>query len=302
MTEQTANIESIEPRRMSQVGFKAIVRALLKHKLSRVGLVIIILLFSMAIFAPLLAPYNPNEQDLYHVLQGPSKKHWLGTDNVGRDLLSRVIYGARISMSASVIATAFSAAIGVILGLIAGYRGGWVDQIIMRLTDTFMVIPGLVFVLVMASALGPGIKNVIIAIILFTWPGFARIIRGQVLSVRELPYVEAARASGSSGMRIMFKHLLPNSIAPIIVAAAISLGMAVGIEAGAAFLGVGVQPPTPSWGKALRVGYSYLERVPLFSIAPGVLITAAVLAFTLVGDGLRDALDPRLRGEGKTIK
>jgi len=298
----TATMEGTEPRRLSQVGFKAIVRALLKHKLSRVGLVIIVLLFSMAIFAPVLAPYHPNEQDLYSVLQGPTKKHWLGTDNVGRDLLSRVIYGARLSMSVGVVATAFSATIGVIVGLIAGYKGGWIDQIIMRITDTFMVIPGLVFVLVMASALGPGIKNVVIAIILFTWPGFARIIRGQVLSVRELPYVEAARASGSSGLRIMFKHLLPNSLAPVIVASALSLGAAVGIEAGAAFLGVGVQPPTASWGKALRTGYSYLERVPLFSIAPGLLITAAVLSFTLVGDGLRDALDPRLRGEGKKIK
>ncbi|MBW2060285.1 MAG: ABC transporter permease [Deltaproteobacteria bacterium] len=297
-----STLEGVEPRRLSQVGFRAIVRALLKHKLSRVGLVIIVLLFLMAIFAPLLAPYHPNEQDLYNVLQGPSKKHWLGTDNVGRDLLSRVIYGARLSMSVSVIATAFSAAIGVIVGLIAGYRGGVIDQVIMRITDTFMVIPGLVFVLIMASALGPGIKNVVIAIILFTWPGFARIIRGQVLSVRELPYVEAARASGSSGVRIMFKHLLPNSLAPVIVASALSLGMAVGIEAGAAFLGVGVQPPTPSWGKALRTGYSYLERVPLFSFAPGLLITLAVLSFTLVGDGLRDALDPRLRGEGKKIK
>ncbi|MBW2086612.1 MAG: ABC transporter permease, partial [Deltaproteobacteria bacterium] len=296
-----STLEGVEPRRLSQVGFRAIVRALLKHKLSRVGLVIIVLLFLMAIFAPLLAPYHPNEQDLYNVLQGPSKKHWLGTDNVGRDLLSRVIYGARLSMSVSVIATAFSAAIGVIVGLIAGYRGGVIDQVIMRITDTFMVIPGLVFVLIMASALGPGIKNVVIAIILFTWPGFARIIRGQVLSVRELPYVEAARASGSSGVRIMFKHLLPNSLAPVIVASALSLGMAVGIEAGAAFLGVGVQPPTPSWGKALRTGYSYLERVPLFSFAPGLLITLAVLSFTLVGDGLRDALDPRLRGEGKKI-
>jgi len=298
----TATMEGTELRRLSQVGFKAIVRALLKHKLSRVGLVIIVLLFSMAIFAPVLAPYHPNEQDLYSVLQGPTKKHWLGTDNVGRDLLSRVIYGARLSMSVGVVATAFSATIGVIVGLIAGYKGGWIDQIIMRITDTFMVIPGLVFVLVMASALGPGIKNVVIAIILFTWPGFARIIRGQVLSVRELPYVEAARASGSSGLRIMFKHLLPNSLAPVIVASALSLGAAVGIEAGAAFLGVGVQPPTASWGKALRTGYSYLERVPLFSIAPGLLITAAVLSFTLVGDGLRDALDPRLRGEGKKIK
>ena len=291
-----------EERRTSQVGFKALVRTLLRHKVSRFGLICISLLILMAILAPVLAPYHYNDQDLYNVLKGPSKKHWLGTDNVGRDLLSRILYGARVSMTVATFATLGAIALGVIIGLIAGFKGGIVDNVIMRTTDTFMVFPGLIFVLIMAAALGPGIKNVIIAIILFGWTGSARIIRGQVFTVREEPYVEAAKAAGASEWRVMFKHVLPNSIAPMIVVTALAMGGAVGMEAGAAFLGIGVQPPTPSWGRALRTGYTYLERVPLFSIAPGALITLAILSFTLVGDGLRDALDPRIRGEGKKIK
>ena len=291
--------EQLEPRRKSQVGFWAVIRAIFKHRLSREGIIIIFLLCMMAIFAPLLAPYEPNKQDLYHVLSGPSKDHWLGTDNVGRDLLSRVIYGVRVSLIVALFATMFSSMAGVLIGLVAGFRGGVTDMIIMRITDTFMCIPWLVFVLVLAAALGPGIFNIIIAIAALGWTGFARIIRGQVLLVRELQYVEAARASGASGARITFKHLLPNSIAPIIVAISMNMGFAIMLEAAAAFLGLGVQPPTPSWGHALRTGYTYLEIVPLFSIAPGVMITLAVLAFHFLGDGLRDALDPRLRGEGK---
>jgi ABC-type dipeptide/oligopeptide/nickel transport system permease subunit len=256
----------------------------------------------MAIFAPLLAPYDPNEQNLYHVLEGPSRVHLLGTDDVGRDLLSRVIYGSRVSLLVGLLATACSAVIGVLIGLVAGYKGGLADMIIMRITDSFMAIPGLILVFVMAAALGPGIHNIIIAITALGWTGFARITRGQVLIVRELPYVEASHAAGASGLRIMFRHLLPNAMAPIIVTASLAVGWNIMLESGAAFLGLGVQPPTPSWGKALRIGYSYLEMVPLFSIAPGLMITLAVLAFNLLGDGLRDALDPRLRGEGKKIK
>jgi ABC-type dipeptide/oligopeptide/nickel transport system permease subunit len=266
------------------------------------GIVIILLLVLMAIFAPLLAPYDPNEQDLYHVLEGPTRAHLLGTDDVGRDLLSRVIYGTRISLFIGVTATVFSATIGVLIGLVAGYKGGLTDMIIMRITDTFMCIPGLVFLLVLAATLGAGIHNIIIAVTVLGWTAFARIIRGQVLVVRELPFIEASHAAGASELRIMFRHLLPNSIAPIIVTASLAVGFNIMLESAAAFFGLGVQPPTPSWGKALRVGYSYLEIVPLFSIAPGLMITLAILAFNLLGDGLRDALDPRLRGEGKKIE
>ena len=168
-------------------------------------MVIIILLISMAIFAPLLAPYNPNTQDLYQVLSGPSAAHWLGTDNVGRDLLSRIIYGSRVSMTVGILSTFFSAFLGVVIGLLAGYRGGVVDMVIMRIVDTFMCIPWLPFVLVLAAALGPGLKNIVIALSFLGWTGFCRIMRGQVLMVRELPYVEAAKAAGASGGRIMFK-------------------------------------------------------------------------------------------------
>lgn len=295
----TESIEQIEPHRQSQVGFWAVVRAIFKHRLSRAGIIIIVAFILIAIFAPLLAPYHPNKQDLYHVLSGPTKDHWLGTDNVGRDLLSRVIYGARISMFVALFATMFSTITGILLGLLAGYKGGAWDFAIMRLVDVFMCIPWLVLVLVFAAALGPGLFNIIIAIAIGGWTGFARLIRGQVLMVREQQFIEAARASGASGPRIMFKHLFPNSLAPVIVLISLTMGGAIMVEAAAAFLGLGVQPPTPSWGQALRTGYSYLEYVPLFSIAPGVMITLSILAFNFLGDGLRDALDPRLRGEGK---
>ena len=290
-------VEDVEPRRVSQVGLKALGRALLRHKLSIFGLSAIAVLVLMAIFAPLIAPYSPTKQDLYHVLAGPSKAHWLGTDNVGRDLLSRVIYGSRVSLVVGVSAAIISAFIGTVLGLVAGFRGGFIDAAIMRITDTFMVFPFLVFVLAMAAALGPGVMNIVIALVVLGWTGFARIIRGQVLVVRELPYVESARAAGASSFRIMLRHVLPNSVAPIIVAFSISVGLFIMVESGTAFLGLGVQPPTPSWGRELRVGYTYLERNPLFSFAPGLMITLSVLAFNFVGDGLRDAMDPRLRGE-----
>ena len=300
MTDQIGT-DAIEPRRQAQIGAKAVLGSLLRHKLAVIGIVIIFSLFSMAIFAPYLTPYHPEEPDFYNILKGPSKQHWLGTDDLGRDLFSRIVYGARVSMTIGFSCTVFSLILGTCLGLIAGFKKGIVDQIIMRVVDMIMVFPGLIFVLALAAAIGPGMKNIVIAITLFGWAIFARITRGQVLSVREEPYVEAARANGASDLRIMFKYVLPNSMAPLIVAAALALGGAVGIESGAAFLGIGVQPPTPSWGRELRVGYSYLATAPLFSIAPGALITAAVLAFTLLGDGLRDALDPRFRGLGKKL-
>jgi ABC-type dipeptide/oligopeptide/nickel transport system permease subunit len=296
-----STIADLEPRRKSQAGVGAFFRAFLKHKLSVIGIVVIVILFGMAIFAPWLAPYPPNEPDFFNVLKGPSKAHWLGTDDLGRDLLSRVIYGSQVSMTVGMGVTIFSLFLGTFLGLLAGFRGGLTDQLIMRLVDMIMVFPGLIFVLLLAAAFGPGIINIIVAIGLMGWVGVARLIRGQVFSVREQPYVEAARASGASNLRIMFKYVLPNSAAPLIVAAALGLGGAVGMEAGVAFLGLGVQPPTASWGRELRTGYTYLTTVPLFSLAPGALITAAVMAFILLADGLRDALDPRLRGEGKKV-
>jgi ABC-type dipeptide/oligopeptide/nickel transport system permease subunit len=281
------------------VGVRALARGLRRHRLALLGLVVIATVTAVAIFAPVLAPYDPYKQNLRLVLQAPSAAHWLGTDNVGRDLLSRVLYGARVSLVIGVVATLVSAMAGVALGLVAGYVGGTVDTAIMRTTDAFMCFPYLIFVIALAAALGPGVTNVILAFCVLGWTGFARIVRGQVLLVRELPYVEAARAAGLGEVRVMIRHVLPNTLAPVIVAASITVGLAILTESTTAFLGLGAEPPTASWGKELRVGYTYLERVPLFSLAPGLMITLTVLAFNFLGDGLRDALDPRLRGDAE---
>jgi ABC-type dipeptide/oligopeptide/nickel transport system permease subunit len=281
---------------------REIIRALTKHRVAVAGIVILLFLTATAVLAPFIAPCDPNEQDLYHVLKGPTKVHLLGTDDVGRDLLSRVIYGSRATLMMGILSTFFSAVIGVLIGIVAGYKGGFTDMIIMRITDTFMCVPQLVLMLVIVSALGPGMQSIVVSITILSWTWFARIVRGQVMIVRELPYVEAAHALGASGFRIMFKHLLPNVMAPIIITATIALGGNIMLESAVSFLGLGVQQPTPSWGNELRIGYSYLEIVPLFSLAPGLMITLAVLAFNFIGDGLRDALDPRLNQNNSMIK
>ena len=279
------------------LGARAVLRALVRHRLAAAGLVVIVAVTAMAVLAPALAPHDPYKQNLYRVLQPPSSTHWLGTDNVGRDLLSRLIYGARVSLLVGLMATLVSALAGITIGVVAGYVGGAVDSAVMRVTDAFMCFPYLIFVLALAAALGPGVTNVVVAFCVLGWTGFARIVRGQVLLLRELPYVEAARAAGTGDARIIVRHVLPNALAPALVATSITIGLAILTESGTAFLGLGAEPPTASWGKELRVGYTYLERVPLFSLAPGLMITVTVLAFNFVGDGLRDALDPRLRGE-----
>lgn len=280
---------------------QAVMHALAHHWVASTGILILLCITAMAVFAPFLAPYNPNEQDLYHVLEGPSRMHLLGTDDVGRDLLSRVIFGSRVTLLIGVLSTLFSALIGVLLGLAAGYKGGIIDMVIMRTTDTFMCMPNLILLLVIMSAVGPGMESLILSITVLQWTGFARIVRGQVMQVRELPYIEASKALGASGFRIIFRHLLPNVMGPIIVAASIALGGNIMLESAVSFFGLGVQPPTPSWGNELRIGYSYLEIVPLFSFAPGLMITLAVLGFNFMGDGLRDALDPRLRGNNRSV-
>ncbi len=274
----------------------ALLRAIARHRLARFGLVVIALLCFLAIFAPVLAPYSPYDQDLYRVLAPPSAVHWFGTDNLGRDLFSRILYGARVSLFVGIGSTALSAALGVTIGLFAGFRGGMIDAAIMRVTDAFLCFPPLIFILAMSAALGPGLQNVMLSFAIFGWTGFARITRGQVLLVRELPFVEAARSVGVPSRRIMMRHILPNTLAPILIAITITVGTAILVESGVSFLGLGVQPPTASWGKELRVGFTYLEAAPLFAIAPGLMISLAVIAFNFVGDGLRDALDPRLRG------
>lgn len=264
----------------------------------RFGLIVLCAMVLMALFAPLLAPYPPDAQDLNNVLAGPSAQHWLGTDNVGRDLLSRIIYGARVPLVVAALSTVASALIGTTAGLVAGYFGGRVDALLMRATDAFLCFPSLIFVLLMAAHMGPGVHNVVLSFMIFGWTGFARITRAQVLVVRELQYVEAARTIGMSRLRILRRHVLPNVLTPLIVACSITAGNAILVESGASFLGIGAQPPTPSWGKELQIGFSYLESVPLFSLSAGLMITLAVMAFNFLGDGLRDLLDPRMGEHG----
>jgi len=276
----------------------ALLRAVVRHRLASIGLAIIVVLCGLAIFAPVLAPYSPYDQDLYRVLAPPSAVHWLGTDNLGRDLLSRILYGARVSLFVGIVSSALSAVFGVMIGVFAGFKGGAIDAIIMRVTDAFLCFPPLIFILAMSAALGPGLHNVMLSFAIFGWTGFARLTRGQVLLVRELPFVEAARSVGVPPLRIMTRHILPNIVAPILVAITITIGTAILVESSVSFLGLGVQPPTASWGKELRVGFTYLEIAPLFAIVPGLMISLAIISFNFVGDGLRDALDPRLRGAG----
>jgi ABC-type dipeptide/oligopeptide/nickel transport system permease subunit len=260
------------------------------------GFVIILLLIFTAIFAPLLAPYNPYQQDLSSNLQHPSAQHWLGTDEIGRDVLSRLIYGTRTSLMVGVVAVGVAALFGVSLGLISGYFGGWLDTIIMRLIDALMAIPGLVLALVFAAMLGGGLVNIMIAIGISLVPTYCRLMRGQVLSTKHADYILAAHSLGSNDIRIMLRHILPNCLPPLIVLVTLQLGMAILTEAGLSYIGIGIAPPGTAWGSMVNEGYGFLSMNPVLSFAPGLSIMLVVLAFNLVGDGLRDALDPRLRG------
>ena len=260
----------------------------------RFGLLVLAGMLLMSVIAPLIAPYGVDQQDLTRVTQGPSARHWLGTDNLGRDVLTRVIFGGRVPLTVAAAATLVAASIGIVIGLVAGSLGGWVDGLLMRTADAFICFPTLVFTLVMSALIGPGIHNVILAFAVFGWTGFARITRGQVLVVRELQFIEAARAIGMSRRRLLLRHVLPNVLTPLIVAASLTAGNAILVEASASFLGVGVQPPTASWGRELLTGFRLLESAPTIAFASGLMITLAVLSFNYIGDGLRDLLDPRV--------
>jgi peptide/nickel transport system permease protein len=260
----------------------------------------IILIFAVcAVFAPVLAPYSPREQRSSEALQTPNRSHLLGTDNLGRDVLSRMMYGARISLGISFGAVALGVGVGVTLGLTAGYLRGMTDEVIMRTMEIQIAFPGLIFALALVSTLGPSVRNLLIAIGISGVPGLARLVRSQVLTVRERDYVLAARTLGAGGWRIVFRHIWPNCMAPVIVAATLGMGFAVLAEAGLSFLGVGVRPPTPTWGSMLQFSFGYLSIAAYLSIVPGLAIFLLVLSFNLLGDALRDALDPSLRGSGR---
>jgi ABC-type dipeptide/oligopeptide/nickel transport system permease subunit len=257
----------------------------------------IILLFVIAaVFAPWLAPYNPDKTDLNNALLQPGKAHWLGTDSLGRDTLSRTIYGTRVSLIIGLVVVVLGSIVGMALGLIAGYFGGWTHAVVMRLVDTLMAFPMLILVLLIASLLGGGIKNVIMALAFARVPAYARLMCGQVMTVKENDYILAGRSMGANHMRIMLRHLAPNCFPPLIVMMTMMLGTTILAEAGLSFLGIGVQPPIATWGNMVNDGRQYLLSNPILSFAPGLAIMLVVYAFNMVGDGLRDALDPQLRG------
>jgi peptide/nickel transport system permease protein len=260
------------------------------------GIVVIVLLVFTAIFASLLAPYDPYDQQLESSLQTPSGLHLLGTDALGRDVLSRIIFGSRNSLLVSIVAIFIASAVGMSIGMLAGYFGGWIQLILMRIIDGLMTFPMILLALVLAALLGGGLKNVIIAIGIAMLPGYARLMCGQVLTVKENDYILAERSMGAVNLRIMLRHILPNCIPPLIVLVTMQMGSAILAEAGLSFLGVGIEPPGAAWGTMINDGYQYLLTYPLLSFAPGIAIILVVFGFNMVGDGLRDALDPRLRG------
>jgi peptide/nickel transport system permease protein len=272
----------------------------LSHRLAVAGAALVAVMAFAGLFAPLVAPYDPNKIDLLHIAQAPTTAHLLGTDAVGRDALSRIIYGARISLSVGVVAVGIYLAIGFILGALAGYAGGWLDNVIMRFTDVMMCFPTFVLILILVGILGPSIWNVMFAIGLFGWPSIARLVRGQVLQLRALDYVVATRILGAGPVDVMFRHILPNVIGPLTVAATLGIAGAILTEAGLSFLGLGVVQPTPSWGSMLNDARSpaIMAEKPWLWLAPGLAISLAVLAINFIGDGLRDAFDVRSRAVG----
>ena len=282
-----------EPGHLRSVAF---VRTLLETRLAGAGLVISGVLLLCALSAPLLAPYDPNEQDYLAITEPPSIVHPLGTDDIGRDVLSRIVYGSRVSLEVGLIAVGMAIAVGVSLGLVAGYAGGLIDDVIMRVVDAVQAFPNLILALAITAALGPNIGNAMLAIGFVAAPGIARLTRGQTLSIREREFVAAARVCGATPLDIVRHHIWPNVTAPIVVQGTLLLGTAIVTEAALSFLGVGVRPPTPSWGAMLRTGSQYLEVAPWIGISSGAAIFVTVLAFNFVGDGLRRALDPRLAG------
>jgi peptide/nickel transport system permease protein len=270
-------------------------RRLARRKGAMVALGIIMLLVLLAIFAPSIAPYDPAKQSWAAVRKAPSALYWFGTDEVGRDILSRIIYGARASLMAGVISVGIAIAVGVPVGLVAGYAGGLVDGIISRFTDAMLACPFLILAIALAAFLGPSLGNAMIAIGVTATPIFVRLTRGQVLSVKAEDYVEAARAIGNPPWRIAFRHILPNVLPQLLVQATLTIATAIIAEASLSFLGLGQQPPAPSWGSMLNAAQRFLTTAPWMAVWPGLAIFITVLSFNLLGDGLRDALDPRAR-------
>jgi len=294
MDEKPNGQEPLEESKPESVLLSA-VRQLLSDNVSRAGGIIVLALVIIAIFANYIAPYNPYLQDLAGRLAPPSMSHLLGQDQLGRDVLSRILYGTRISLEVGLSVVAISLSTGTVVGAISGYYGGKSDQVIMRIADIFLAFPGLILAIGLMAVLGQGVANVIVSLSIVAWPGYARVIRSQALSLKELEYIEAARLMNVSNFRLVFKHIIPNSISPIIILGTIGIGFAILAEAGLSFLGLGVGPNIPSWGSIIADGRANFILDPYLMVFPGIFLALAVLGFNLIGDSLRDALDPSLR-------
>lgn len=292
----TRTLEAVGAAQASKPPLIGVAQRLISRPLFVLGLVLVSGLVLTAVLGPFLVAYNPLEPDtLNPPLAPPSDAHPLGTDELGRDVLSRLVYGAGISLQVGIAAVALASIPGIIIGILAAYRGGWIDNVINRFFDALMGFPSLVLALTIVAVVGPSLLNVAVAIAIASLPQYARLVRGQVLAVREFDYVTAAQASGAGDGRIMFRHVLPNVIGPSLVQASLGVGFAITAEASLSFLGVGVQPPTPSWGSMIETGFQYLTVAPWLVIAPGTMIFLSVLGFNLLGDGIREALDPHVR-------
>jgi len=282
--------------------FQVAIRRLRKNPLALTGVCIVGLFFLCIILAPVISPYNPTKVDLAKKLKAPNSSNLLGTDEFGRDVLSRIIWGARVSMTVAFVTVAVSMILGVAMGLLSGYFGKWLDNLIMRLTDILLCFPILLMALALVAVLGPQLMNIMFAVAIALTPQYARIIRGVVLPLRQQQYVEASRGLGANDLYILIKHIVPNSIPSIVVVATLNVATAILIESSLSFLGLGVQPPTPSWGAMIADGRKWLLEAPWISTFSGAAIMIAVLGFNLFGDALRDVLDPRLRGAGGATK
>ncbi|MBI5408453.1 MAG: ABC transporter permease [Nitrospirae bacterium] len=270
-----------------------------KNKLAIAGGIVVLLLFIIALSADFISPHDPSDIDRKHILEAPGAAHPLGTDDLGRDVLSRMIYGSRISLAVGFVAVGIATFIGMIFGAISGYYGKWTDRIIMRIIDIMLSIPTFFLILAVIAFIGPGIWNIMIVIGLTSWMGVARLVRAEFLSLKEREFVLAARAVGASDMRIIFGHIMVNSMAPVFVSAILGVASAILVESALSFLGIGITPPTPSWGNILTLGKDNIEIAWWLSVFPGIAILITVLSYNLVGEGLQDALDPRLWGSGE---
>jgi peptide/nickel transport system permease protein len=294
--------EPLQSDLLAEAGMRReLLRRALANRSVQIGGAMVLLVVLAALLAPLIAPSSPDEQHTAGLGSlgqpvGPSSAFPLGTDNLGRDLLSRIIYGARISLLVAVAATALAMTLGLAIGAVAGYARGWLDTLLMRLTDTMMAFPVLLFAVALATAMGPGVKTVIVAIAFAFWTPMARVVRGQVLSLREHEYVSAARASGSGPVRVLWEHILPHTLPIVVVYMTLGIGTAILLEAGLSYLGAGIQPPTPSWGSMIQQGQSYFQAAPWMMLYPGLAVVLTVTGFNVLGDGLRSVLDEGQRG------